>query len=138
MNKLTVTTTIQAPLGVVWQKYTQPEHITKWSYASDDWECTSATNDLRVGGTFSNHLSAKDKSAKFDFAGTYTEVVSEKIIKYTMTDGRNAEVVFNAGDGSATTVTVSFDPETENPEEQQRQGWQAFLDNFNKYVESGK
>ena len=32
-------------------------------------------------------------------------------------------------------VTVSFDAETENPPEFQRQGWQAILDNFGRYVE---
>ena len=31
-------------------------------------------------------------------------------------------------------VKVSFDPETIHPEEQQREGWQAILDNFAKYV----
>jgi hypothetical protein len=34
------------------------------------------------------------------------------------------------------TVCVTFDAETTHPVEQQRQGWQAILDNFAKYVES--
>jgi hypothetical protein len=32
------------------------------------------------------------------------------------------------------TVYVTFDAETTHPEEQQRQGWQAILDNFTKQV----
>ena len=32
-------------------------------------------------------------------------------------------------------VTETFDPEHENPEEMQRAGWQAILENFKKYVE---
>jgi hypothetical protein len=32
-------------------------------------------------------------------------------------------------------VVVVFEPETENPVELQREGWQAILNNFKKYVE---
>jgi len=35
-------------------------------------------------------------------------------------------------------VTQSFDPENENSEEMQRDGWQAILDNFKKYVVGNK
>ena len=34
------------------------------------------------------------------------------------------------------TVRVTFDAETTHSEEQQRQGWQAILNNFKKYVEA--
>jgi len=44
-------------------------------------------------------------------------------------------IEFTAGD-SGVTVRVSFDAELENPEEQQRQGWQAILNSFTRYVES--
>jgi len=135
MNTITTKTTVHAPVGIVWEKYTKPEHVVKWSFASDDWECTSAQSDLRVGGKFCNHLAAKDKSFELDFEGTYTEIIQDKSIKYTMTDGRKVDVAFDS-DREETTVTVVFDPERENSEEMQRAGWQAFLDNFTKYVES--
>ncbi|MNJ77466.1 hypothetical protein D3C77_749720 [compost metagenome] len=51
-----------------------------------------------------------------------------------MSDGREAKIEFaERPDGAL--VTVSFDAETENPPELQRQGWQAILDNFGRYVE---
>jgi hypothetical protein len=34
------------------------------------------------------------------------------------------------------TVRVTFDAESENSVEQQRQGWQAILNNFVKHVEA--
>lgn len=37
---------------------------------------------------------------------------------------------------NAVVVRVTFDSETTHPEEQQRQGWQAILDNFAKHVMS--
>jgi hypothetical protein len=33
-------------------------------------------------------------------------------------------------------VSVTFDAETENSVEQQREGWQAIMDNFAKHVEA--
>lgn len=38
--------------------------------------------------------------------------------------------------GNKTKLTTSFDAENENPVEMQRDGWQAILNNFKKYVES--
>lgn len=36
-KKITVETAVQAPLEKVWKYWTEPNHITKWSSASDDW-----------------------------------------------------------------------------------------------------
>lgn len=52
-----------------------------------------------------------------------------------MSDGRKVELNFSEQDG-VTTIETIFDAETENPEEMQRQGWQAILKNFKKHVES--
>jgi uncharacterized protein YndB with AHSA1/START domain len=136
MNPITVETTINAPVAKVWEYWTLPEHITNWNFAQDDWECPNATNDLRVGGVFSAIMRAKDKSASFDFVGTYTNVEEGNIIEYTIADGRKVKVIFESISDSETKVTEIFDPETENPEEMQRAGWQAILDNFKRYVET--
>lgn len=131
---ITVETVVHAPIGTVWEYWTKPEHITKWAFASDDWEAPEAENDLRVGGKFKIVMAAKDKSAQFDFTGTYSAVEEHKHIAYDMDDGRQVKVTFEQiPDGVR--VTETFDPEHENPEEMQRAGWQAILDNFKKYVE---
>jgi hypothetical protein len=49
-------------------------------------------------------------------------------------DKRKVKVNFETIEG-ATKVVVVFEPETENPVELQREGWQAILNNFKKYVE---
>ena len=107
-----------------------------WAFASDDWEAPHAENDLRPEGRFKTTMAAKDGSTSFDFEGTYTTVDEHSVIEYTMDDGRKASIRFEAQDDGDTTVTESFDPESQNPEEMQRAGWQAILDNFKKYVES--
>ena len=49
-------------------------------------------------------------------------------------DGRQIKVTFKVMEGGVEVVEI-FDPETENPVEMQRAGWQAILDNFKSYVE---
>src|SRR6187402_237608 len=131
---ITVQSNINAPIDKVWECWTSPEHIIHWNNASDDWHTPYAENDLRTGGKFKSTMAAKDGSMSFDFEGEYTLVEHNKTIKYVMADGRKVEVTFNEVP-SGVEVIESFDPETVNPEEMQRYGWQAILDNFKKYVE---
>lgn len=133
--KITVQTTVKAPIAEVWRAYTTPEDIKQWNTASPDWHTVKSTVDLRVGGIFSSRMEAKDGSFGFDFAGTYTKLVPNALIEYAFGD-RVGVVEFQQGEGGVT-VRVTFDAETTHPEEQQRQGWQAILDSFTKHVEAG-
>lgn len=132
---ITVQNTINASIENVWNFWTLPEHITKWSFASPDWHTPYAENDLREGGKFKSTMAAKDGSMSFDFEGEYTLVKQNEAIEYVMADGRKVEITFKETP-SGVEVIESFDPETQNPEEMQRGGWQAILDNFKSYVEN--
>ncbi|MBD8081994.1 SRPBCC family protein [Chryseobacterium caseinilyticum] len=136
MEKIKIDITILAPVEKVWDYYNDPEYIVKWNFAHESWECPSSENDLRVGGKFNNRMEAKDGSFGFDFVGIYDEVVENELIKYHMEDGRNVEIVFEKADENTTKVKISFDPETQNSVEMQREGWYAILNNFHKYVEN--
>lgn len=133
-QKITITATINAPIEKVWRYWSEPDHITKWAFASDDWEAPSAENDLRVGGRFVTHMQAKDSSTEFDFSGEYTEVIENEKISYLLDDERKVVTVFEST-GNQTTIISTFEMEHENPEDMQRAGWQAILDNFKKHVE---
>lgn len=135
VTQVTVESNINAPVEKVWEYWTKPEHITKWNFAIDTWHSPSATNDLRVGGSFTSRMEAKDGSMGFDFGGIYDDVKTHQLIEYTMSDGRRVKVKFS-GSGNQTHVEETFDAETMNPVEMQKGGWQAILDNFKKYVES--
>ena len=132
---ITVETAVKAPVEKVWKYWSDPEHITKWATASDDWHAPYADNDLRPDGKFKTTMAAKDGSFSFDFEGVYTTVQPNKLIEYVMSDGRKVKVVFSEN-GNETKITETFDPETENPLDMQRGGWQAILDNFRKHTES--
>jgi uncharacterized protein YndB with AHSA1/START domain len=131
---ITVETTINASIEKIWDAWTNPIHIKNWCFASDDWYVPAAENDLRVGGKFWTVMSAKDSSSSFNFEGTYTAVIKHTIIEYQISDGRMVYITFfDLLNGVK--ITESFEPESINSEELQRQGWQAILDNFKKYVE---
>jgi uncharacterized protein YndB with AHSA1/START domain len=133
--KITVETEVAAPIEKVWRAWITPDDIKQWNAASEDWHTTSATVDLRVGGAFSSRMEAKDGSVGFDFAGTYTKVVPHKLIEYSLGDQRAVVVEFISSK-SGVTVRETFDAESTHSVEQQRQGWQAILNNFAKHVES--
>jgi uncharacterized protein YndB with AHSA1/START domain len=71
----------------------------------------------------------------FDFEGTYTRIVPRKLIEYQLGDGRKIEVEF-ARSPVGVAVRETFDAESENEPEIQRQGWQAILDKFARHVEA--
>lgn len=132
---ITVQSTINAPVEKVWEYWNNPEHITKWCAASDDWHTPRSENDIRTGGKFSSRMEAKDGSFGFDFGGVYDAVTENSLIEYTIGDGRKVKIDF-IPDGDSTKVIETFEAESANPEEMQRAGWQAILDNFKKYTEA--
>jgi uncharacterized protein YndB with AHSA1/START domain len=132
--KVTVKTTVHAPVEKVWNYWTEPNHIKNWNNASEDWHTPVAENDLRPGGKFLSRMEAKDGSFGFDFGGIYDEVKELEFISYSLGDGRKVEITFT-GKENGTEVVETFDVETTNPVEMQQAGWQAILDNFKKYAE---
>lgn len=129
-----IETIVDAPMERVWTYWTKPEHITKWNFASVDWYCPKAINDLSVGGRFIYTMAAKDGSMTFDFSGTYTEVDYGKCIINQLDDGRMMSVHFEMIGPDQTRLVEVFDAEDENSLDQQRSGWQAILDNFKSVV----
>jgi uncharacterized protein YndB with AHSA1/START domain len=133
--QISVETVVNAQPDRVWDAWNNPADIKQWNAAQDDWHTTRSTVDLREGGKFLSRMEAKDGSEGFDFEGTYTRIVPQKMIEYRMTDGRHVKVEFVERPGGVL-VKETFDAEAENPPELQRTGWQAILDNFGRHVEA--
>ncbi len=140
MERIKIETIVHADIEKVWKHWNDPESIKGWAFASDDWECPYAENDLRVGGRFLTRMAAKDKSAAFDFAGTYTEVIDQKSITYLMDKeegaavNRDCTITFTDRGDYTTKIEEEFLAEGENSIEMQKAGWFAILENFNKFV----
>jgi uncharacterized protein YndB with AHSA1/START domain len=132
---ITVQAEVNAPVEKVWQYWNEPQHITKWCQASEDWHAPHAENDLKVGGAFKTTMAAKDGSFSFDFGGKYDAVERNKLIEYAMEDGRRVSIRFSQK-GNSTEVVETFDPEQTHSLEMQQQGWQAILNSFKQYTET--
>lgn len=130
-----VETVVSKSVNDVWEYFTKPVHITQWNFASDDWECPRASNDVRVGGKLISRMQSKDGKYGFDFEGTYTEIEDKKKLIYNIADGRQVQVNFQKISDKLTKVIEVFEMEQINNEELQRAGWQSILNNFKKYCE---
>ena len=134
MESIVVEVLVSQELDKVWEAWTQPEHIRKWNFASDDWHCPAAINDLKANGALKWRMESKDGSVGFDFKGIYQEVRHQKFICYHIDDGRKVEISFSESNGKVK-VSEHFEPENQNSLELQKQGWQAILENFKKHAE---
>ncbi len=134
-KKITVQAKIKAPVEKVWKLWTTPEDIINWNYASDDWQSPQAINDLQEGGKFNIRMEAKDGSSGFDFEGVYDKIKTNRLIEYTMGDGRKVKIDFS-GSGKKTRIVETFETENVHSPDQQRTGWQSILNNFKKYAET--
>ncbi|RZK41053.1 MAG: ATPase [Pedobacter sp.] len=135
VKKIEVEAIVNAPIAEVWKMWNTPSDIMQWNFADPSWHSPSSENDLRVGGKFKNRMEARDGSFGFDFEGTYDVVELHKEISYSMADGRKVTTLFSE-QGSKTYIQTTFDAETQNDPEMQKQGWQAIINNFVNYVEA--
>ena len=134
-KQIKISTIVNSDIDKAWEYWTNPDHISRWNNASDDWHTTKVENDLRKGGRFTFRMEAKDGSGGFDFGGNYDEVEDREFISYTLDDDRKVQVSF-VKKGDHILVVEKFEPESQNPEDMQRDGWKAILDNYKKYVEN--
>ena len=133
---ITIHAVVDVSLADAWKYWTEPRHITNWNFASADWHCPKAENNLSTGGSFCYTMAAKDGSAEFDFGGTYQAVIPLEKIEYQIGDGRRVIIEFEEQDSNSVRITEHFEPEQIHPEALQQQGWQSILNQFKIYAES--
>ncbi len=133
--KISIETTVKAPLEQVWLCFVTPQHIVGWNFAIDEWCCPRAELDLVDGGTFNYRMEAKDGSIGFDFSGEFIAIRPYQAICYSLGDARQVDIQFSESP-QGIRVQQTFEAEDEHSAEQQRQGWLGILQNFKAYVES--
>lgn len=91
--------TFEAPQGLIWQMWTDPEHFKKW-YGPQGFTVPVADMDLRVGGKRLICMASPDGSMKMWTTGEYTEIVPTERLVYTESPAdENGNVVSPAAMG---------------------------------------
>jgi len=128
---MTLTRTLNAPRDLVWQVYTQPEHIVHWM-AANDWTTPSAQSDPRTGGRVRIEMRPLEGGEGFFLEGIYEEVVEPELIVLAIGDGRILRTTLEDAGPGKTTITLSWEMARE--EELERQGYTQILDKLTAYL----
>ena len=75
---LTIEKTFNAPVQLVWDAWTQSEHIVKW-WAPQGMEIEVVEHEFKVGGKW-KYLMPMPDGRKFSSEGTYKEIIELKTI----------------------------------------------------------
>jgi uncharacterized protein YndB with AHSA1/START domain len=70
--EIVITREFDAPIGLVFEVLTKPEHVSKWGATPPD-QMTECSIDLRVGGSYHSSFVTEDGTV-CSFRGTYLEV----------------------------------------------------------------
>lgn len=132
---LTIKRTFNAPLQLVWEAWTQPEHIAQW-WGPKGMNTKIIEHDFRVGGKWNYVMSMPDGS-EFTSEGIYSVIVElEKIFSSAnfkpMTEGVEIQALFEAS-GNKTHFTFHCVHPTEEYCQQQEKmgfynGWGSVFD----------
>ncbi len=139
---LTIEKVLNAPVELVWDAWTQSEHIVKW-WAPEGMNLTVIEHNFEVGGKWKYTMPMPD-GGECIFEGVYKEIVkSEKII--TTADFRpmttNVELqCFFKKDGNQTIFTFSVVYENAEYCKQQEEmgfynGWGSAFERLDKILD---
>jgi len=83
-DAVTIERTFDAPVDLIWQMWTEPQHFAAW-YGPDGATIPVAKMDVRVGGTrlISMRVQTPNGAMQMWFVGEYREVVDNKRLVYT-------------------------------------------------------
>lgn len=103
---LTIKRTLKAPIQLVWDAWTQPEHIAKW-WGPKGMETKVIEHNFAVGGSWKYSMEMPDGN-EFIAEGVYSEIVHlQKIITSAdfkpMTEGVELQILLEE-EGDNTTI----------------------------------
>ncbi len=138
---VTMKRTLKAPIKLVWEAWTQADHITKW-WGPPGMETTVLEHDFRVGGSWKYAMQMPD-GKEFISEGKYSEITPpEKIITSAdfkpMTEGVELQMLFEAK-GEETDFTFHVVHASEEYRIQQEKmgiynGWGSVFDRLETFL----
>lgn len=140
---ITIERTFNAPLALVWEAWTQPEHIASW-WAPNGMKLDIITHEFTVGGKWKFSMPMPDGN-EFISEGIYKEIIPKEKIVFTadfkpMTENVEIHALFSA-DGDKTNFTFHVIHETEAYCRQQEKmgiynGWGSAFDRLEGFLAS--
>lgn len=140
---LTLERTLDAPIQLVWEAWTQPEHIAMW-WGPKGMTTKVLEHNFAVGGSWKYSMAMPDGS-EFIADGVYSVIVElEKIFSSAnfkpMTEGVEIQCIFRE-EGNTTHFTFHCIHETEEYCKQQEQmgfynGWGSVFERLNEFLQS--
>jgi uncharacterized protein YndB with AHSA1/START domain len=134
---LSIKKTFDAPIELVWEAWTQPEHLAQW-WGPKGMTVNIVEHNFKVGGNW-KYTMPMPNGAEFISEGQYSEIVKfQKIITSAnfrpMTEGVEIRVLFEKN-GNKTNFTFSVVHPTEEYKQQQENmgfynGWGSTLARF--------
>lgn len=94
-DAVTIERTLDAPVDLIWQMWTDPEHFAAW-YGPAGATMPVANMDVRVGGTrlVCMQVTTPNGPMQMWFTGQYREVIENKRLVYTESmSNRNGDIV---------------------------------------------
>ena len=143
LNKrtLTIEKTFNAPLKLVWEAWSQPEHIGQW-WGPKGMETKVIVHEFKVGGHW-KYVMQMPNGGEFITEGIYSEIIEhEKIVSSAdfkpMTEGVELHVHFEES-GTQTKFTFKVVHKTAAYCKQQEQmgfynGWGSTFERLDKFV----
>ena len=138
---LTLERTFHAPIALVWEAWTQAEHIAHW-WGPKGMKVNVLEHDFRVGGRWKYAMQTPD-GKEFITEGIYSEIVEPtKIVTSAdfkpMTEGVVLEALFEE-DGDQTKFTFNVIHTTEEYCRQQEKmgfynGWGSVFNRLEEFV----
>ena len=138
---LTLKRTFNAPIDLVWEAWTKPEHIAQW-WGPKGLEVKVIHHEFKVGGKW-KYVMMMPNGGEFITEGTYSEIVKEKRIVSSadfkpMTEGVEIRVLFEKN-GDKTNFTFSVVHATEDYCRQQEKmgfynGWGSTFERLDVYL----
>jgi len=98
-----------APVEIIWQMWTQPEHFKKW-YGPNGFSVPVAEMDVRVGGKrlVCMEMQKPDGGMKMWTTGEHIEIVPNERLVYTESPAdENGDVITMSGFDRPTTTEVT-------------------------------
>ena len=140
---LTLTRTFDAPPQLVWDAWTQPEHIAKW-WGPRGMKTNIKKHDFKVGGDWEFVMPMPD-GKEFISYGTYSQIEAPQLLETSanfipMTEGVILVASFSEAGDKTDFVFKVIHPTEEYCKQQEEMGfyngWGSVFEGLNAYLQS--